>query len=117
MASLVRKGSQVWLSKQDPNDPSLHKAYRRSVIYFRRLYQAWPEWCADHPEFKRIYSEATSRRKSGEDVQVDHIVPICSPWVCGLHVPWNLEIISRADNIRKSNHTWPGHPFENLELF
>ena len=111
------KQSPIWLSKQDENDPNLNKHYRRSIRYYRRLYAAWPDWCADHPGFKEIYEEAKRRRAEGEQVQVDHIVPICSDIVCGLHVPWNLEIIEELENLRKSNIWWPDHPFENLELF
>jgi hypothetical protein len=87
------------------------------VRYYRQLYRAWPEWCADDPRFGRLYREANRRRSFGEDVHVDHIVPICSDLVCGLHVPWNLEIIDARENLQKSNTWWPGCPFERLELF
>ncbi len=64
-----------------------------------------------------MYTLAKIRKAEGEDVQVDHIVPICSDIVCGLHVPWNLQVIGSKENMAKSNHMWPGHPFENLDLF
>lgn len=117
MATPKTKRNPVWLATQDPNDPLLNKNYRRSVRYYRQLYQAWPDWCADHPGFALVYAEQKRRRAAGEDVHVDHIVPICSPLVCGLHVPWNLQVIGAKPNLQKSNLWWPDHPFENLTLF
>lgn len=118
MATPLRRGKPIWLARQDPNDPKLNKNYRRSVLYYRKLYAAWPDKYADTPElFKLIYKEAEDRRKAGEKVAVDHIVPICSDIVCGLHVPHNLAVITELDNLRKSNSWWPDHPFENLDLF
>lgn len=117
MATPLSKSKPVWLALQDPNDINLNPHYRRSIKYYRKLYQAWPEWCAEHPDFKIIYDESKRRRDEGEDVNVDHIIPICSDIVCGLHVPWNLQIIGAVSNMQKSNTWWPDHPFENMDLF
>jgi hypothetical protein len=97
-------------------DRSLNKHYVRSIRYYRKLYMAWPEWCSAHPGFAVVREEYRRRKANGEDVEIDHIVPISSSIVSGLHVPWNLQVISRAENNRKSNTWWPDHPFENLEL-
>lgn len=116
MATPLTKQSPIWLAKQDENDPNLNPNYRRSVKYYRKLYAAWPDWCAAHPGFKVVYDEAKRRRAAGEDVHADHIVPICSEIVCGLHVPWNLQVMGARENLQKSNKWWPDHPFEQLRL-
>jgi hypothetical protein len=41
------------------------------------------------------------------EYHVDHIVPLTSDLVCGLHCEANLQIAVGKDNIAKNNRWWP----------
>lgn len=69
--------------------------------------RAIPAW-ADKEQIKAIYQEAAVRRAAGFQCEVDHIVPLRSPYVCGLHVPANLQLLESQANKAKGNRHWPG---------
>ena len=51
--------------------------------------------------FKKYIVDIYLKRPKG--FEVDHIIPLNHPDVCGLHVPWNLQIIPKEVNNKKSN--------------
>ena len=65
---------------------------------------ATPQW-ANKDKIKLLYSYAKQlTEETGIEHQVDHIIPLRHPLVCGLHVEHNLQILSKSDNITKSNN-------------
>lgn len=64
----------------------------------------------DSQAVRCIYAQAAARRAAGEDVHVDHIVPLRSKLVCGLHVQTNLRLIGAGPNRVKGNRLWPDMP-------
>ena len=66
---------------------------------------ATPEWLnAGHTaELEGMYLYAQIFSQIGEQMHVDHLVPLQGKNVCGLHAPWNLQVISASENLKKSN--------------
>jgi 5-methylcytosine-specific restriction endonuclease McrA len=72
----------------------------------RKHRQATPPWLTrkQKSEIRGLYQMAiTMTQTTGEQYVVDHIVPLRSDEVCGLHVPWNLRVITQEENLKKSN--------------
>lgn len=79
-----------------------NKAYynQYSSLRSRHVLQAKPKVLS---ELDCLYLEEFYDLASKLNLEVDHIIPIKHPKVCGLHVPANLQLLSRAENARKSN--------------
>ena len=79
-------------------------------IYFDHRYRklkalkfATPKW-VNHDDIRYMYKECL--RLSDEmkmDLEVDHIVPLKGRNVCGLHVSYNLKVVSHSLNRIKAN--------------
>jgi hypothetical protein len=72
----------------------------------RRFRDATPRWLSPEQkmEIRLKYRLAIEMsRATGNRYAVDHIIPIHGETVCGLHVPWNLRVITQAENLVKSN--------------
>lgn len=82
--------------------------------------RATPKWLNEmqRAQIRDIYRSAQWwTHQTGELHVVDHVVPKISPYVCGLHVPWNLQILHWRENTAKANNWWPDMWAPQQELF
>ena len=88
--------------KKNPEKANAINASRRA-----RKKQAQPAWLTEEHinQIKAIYKHSKHMKKrTGIKHHVDHIVPLKGKNVCGLHVPWNLQVIPAKHNYEKNNH-------------
>lgn len=98
--------NKEWLA---PKLRQTHKVYRennkgRYAYHCRmrqaRLLQATPIWLTSEHKQQMI---ALYEEGKAKGMHVDHIIPLKGKNVCGLHVPWNLQLLNPSENFRKNN--------------
>lgn len=93
------------LSRRTKAAASSHSNRRRLIVS-----NAQPKW-ADSSKILEIYRLRDSLSLStGVEHHVDHIVPLTSDIVCGLHNEFNLQVLPASDNLKKHNRHWPDMP-------
>jgi hypothetical protein len=93
-----------WKQKHKVSNPDYYKTL--TSLRKRRHRNATPKWLTakQKTEIRQLYQIAiTMSKTTGERYVVDHIIPLISDEVCGLHVPWNLRVITQEENLKKSN--------------
>jgi len=122
----AKLASENWCAK-NPNWHSLYAIENKEKISKRhqewaknnkglvreksRRYQAQkrgatPPWLTaiHRAQIQEMYDVAVALEvQTGVPHHVDHIHPLQGRACCGLHVPWNLQILSQRENISKSN--------------
>jgi len=111
----TRKNAQQYRqTNPDKSRESLRK-WRQANINKRNALEAkrraaklqrTPAWLTKEQldEIETFYTAALAFRLfTGLTYHVDHIIPLQGKNVSGLHVPWNLQVISATDNLKKYN--------------
>ena len=83
-----------------------HKVISNASLRKKKVRTATPKWLSPQQkaEIENFYWLAKDLSiVSGEIYHVDHIVPLKGKNVCGLHVPWNLQVLPADINLAKSN--------------
>lgn len=110
--------------------------YRENVVRYRKINKEWresnraicnalsmkyhasklnatPDWLTkeDLTEIEDFYTASQMfKLYTGVEYHVDHIVPLQGKTVCGLHVPWNLQLLPWNENLSKQHLYWPDMP-------
>jgi hypothetical protein len=97
-----RKTVAKWRVANKAKMNALSKKYKHSKR------KAMPKW-ANQQKIEEFYFAADFLGMvTGEWHHVDHVVPLQSDVVCGLHCEGNLQVLTATENLRKSNLVWPG---------
>ena len=102
--SITRKNREWEEKNREKVNETARRRYGRSagqILRKIRKMSALPKW-ADASAIRAVYAEAALG-----GLHVDHIVPLVSKTVCGLHCEQNLRPLSAYENLRKSNRFWP----------
>lgn len=80
-----------------------HKAREYSEAYYGYIKIAKPTWANDALIKEKYIERDNLNKETGIVHHVDHIIPLQGENVCGLHVEYNLQVLTANDNMTKSN--------------
>jgi len=103
--NIVNPDYQKSYRKSHRNQRKIYEVENRHIIqaacsaYRARKLNATPKWLSrEHKgQIKQLYKNCPL------GYEVDHIIPLKHPSICGLHVPWNLQYLTFRDNRIKGN--------------
>ena len=111
---------RAWAKKNSAREVVRRAAYKKrypakgnalTAKYRAQQLQATPGW-ANQGYIEDVYRKAAIfTKRDGKPWHVDHIVPLQSKLVCGLHCEDNLQAIRGPENVAKGNRYWPHELF------
>lgn len=96
----VRESGLVSMRKRKPQKAAAERMRQAAKL------KATPHWLTKEHlrQIEKVYIAASQTSVlAGFPCHVDHVVPLNGDNVCGLHVPWNLRVVSQSYNSKKSN--------------
>lgn len=112
----AKESFQKWKDKNPDKLKSCYASYAKKYAWKMTAkvnkrrglkIQATPKWLTSEQlkEIELIYKKSKElTTTTGIKHNVDHIVPLKGKTICGLHVPWNLRIVTEKENLKKSNY-------------
>lgn len=97
---------KIYLKNKKWTERNRARVNARCMARHAAKMSATPKWLtlAQRQEITRMYERAQELTQStGINHEVDHVIPLISKAVCGLHVPWNLRVITARENRAKQN--------------
>ena len=97
----VKESNLASMRKRKPQKAAAERARQASKL------KATPCWLTNEHllQIEKVYFAANKTSLlAGFPCHVDHIVPLKGKSVCGLHVPWNLRVVSQSYNSKKKNN-------------
>lgn len=105
----AKESSDNWIKNNPEKRKIASETYRkRNMAYYtqysslrtRKQTQAKPKCLNEFDELYMLEFYDLAKRRG---LEVDHIIPIQNKSICGLHVPWNLQMLTRQANAQKNN--------------
>lgn len=98
------KGEQIRARVKRYRKSNLPKVNAADAAKIKRRKHATPKWLSWFHllQIEEFYELAAAKTmQTGVEYHVDHIVPIKGKKVSGLNVPWNLQLLTARENLRK----------------